>query len=90
MLELQNKQDPGPQILGFGKYADKNIRVAEAMVKDPGYVYWAYYSGALRRYDPWLEFQAWEIIQKAAHIRPPRPRPNNCKIARNIDPTRKV
>ena len=83
--ELENRLMPGPIMLGFGKSKSKKKRLAELIMTDPGYFYWAYCSGALRRYDPWLDHEAWELIQKAAHIRPPRFRPDAWEFAIYFD-----
>ena len=85
LRELEEKPNPGNLLLRIGKYKNKGIRLAELIMTDPAYFYWAYYSGALKQYDPWLEFEAWKIIQKAAHLRPPRPRPDSWEFAMYFD-----
>jgi hypothetical protein len=76
--DLEQRAAPGPLALDFGKYRHKNIRPAQSVLTDPGYFYWALANKAWA--DKWLEFQAWEISQKASHIRPPRTAPDNFRF----------
>ena len=87
LQQLEKKLNPGNLFLYFGKYQDSDIQLPELIMKDPGYFYWAYYSGAFGHANPWLDYQAWTIIQKAAHIRPPRPRPDSWEFAIQFDRT---
>ena len=87
LRELEEKPNQENLLLRIGKSSlNKGIRLAELIMTDPAYFYWAYYSGTLKQYDPWLEFEAWKIIQKAAHLRPPRPRPDSWEFAMYFDP----
>jgi len=85
LRELEAKQDPGLIIPNFGKNKGKKILLSEEALTNPGYFNWGLTSGAFRQHNPWLEFQAWEISQKAMHIRAPRARPDDWAFDMQFD-----
>jgi hypothetical protein len=85
LRELESKKDPGLISPDVGKNKGKKIPLSELVLTDPSYFFWALNSGAFRSFDSWLEFQAWEISEKAKHILAPRARPNDWTFDMQFD-----
>lgn len=70
-LREGQKKLTGPASVDVGKYAGLEMRPAELVFRSPGYFFWAVEN---RIFKGELSFQAWEISQKARHIKPPNKR----------------
>lgn len=85
LREQEAKKAPGLLSPDFGKNKGKKVQLPKLALTDPGYFYWGLATGAFRQFNPWLEFQAWEISQKAMHIIPPRTRPDDWAFDMEFD-----